>query len=453
MKMDYEKVRTKRFFLLGVIIFTLLFSISSLAGEKEIVIPEFQYHNFQLDNGLEVYVFEDHNIPLVELSIFYKIGSIDEEEGLTGIAHFLEHCMFLGTETLPKGKVEELIKSVGGQYNAMTSYDFTYYYIEVPSSMLELAMAIEADRMVNLKLDPAEIEREREVIRQERRSGIENNVVNVGLEITQALAFEGSSLEHQVIGWMEGINNIKLEDLERYYNTYYVPNNAVMVVAGDVEVKEVERLARKYFADYESREVVHPEFKVVSQTEEQVRDIELYTNIPIVLHLYRIPEGDHPDIMGINVLLDILINNQSSRIKQELQNKEQIILETGSFLNSIRVPGFALIYYVPANEDLLAKALEAFDREVARIINEGIAAEEFKAVKKAYEKSLIFMQKDTVSMATSIAYSKLNFNKPDLYKEELAYLNQLSEEQLIEIASKYFRPENRVIGNIVPVKE
>ena len=121
--------------------------------------------------------------------------------------------MFLGTETLPKGKMEELIKSVGGDYNAMTSYDFTCYLSVVPSSMLELVMAIEADRMVNLKFDPAEIEREREVLRQERRSRIENSVFMVGLEKTQAVAFEGSSLSHQIVGWMEDLNNISVENL------------------------------------------------------------------------------------------------------------------------------------------------------------------------------------------------------------------------------------------------
>lgn len=450
--MECKSIRKIRFLMLTVIVLSLLFSINSLAVEDGSVIPEFEYYNFQLNNGLEVYVFEDHSIPLVEFSIFYKVGSIDEEEGLTGISHFLEHVMFLGTETLPKGKMEELIKSVGGDYNAMTSYDFTCYLSVVPSSMLELVMAIEADRMVNLKFDPAEIEREREVLRQERRSRIENSVFMVGLEKTQAVAFEGSSLSHQIVGWMEDLNNISVEDLQKYYNKYYVPNNAVMVVAGDVEANEVKRLAEKYFA-YESREVIHQEFKLVTQDEEIVRDFELYTNLPFVWMLYRIPEGDHPDIMGINILLGILINNQSSRVKQELQNKEQLILEAEAILNSMRVPGFVMVYYFVANEEIMAEAQEAFDREIERIINEGIEEEELQIMKKALEKELIYMQRDSTSMATSIAYSKLSYNNPDLYKEQLAYVKQLTEEQLIEIARKYFRPENRVVGNIVPVKE
>ena len=446
------KHKTTRLIFISTLILILLFSFTVLAETNEISIPEFEYHHFQLDNGLEVYVFEDDRIPLVELSIFYKVGSIDEPKGLSGISHFLEHTMFLGTESLPKGQIEELIKSVGGQYNAMTSYDFTYYYSQVPSSMLELVMAIEADRMVNLKIDPEDIERERDVIRQERRSGVENNVVTAGLERIQAKAFPESSLNHQVIGWMEDINNISIEDLEQYYDTYYAPNNAVMVVAGDVDFQEVKELAEKYFASYERREIKRPEFVVDKQEEEIVEEIELFTNVPIILMLYKIPAGNHPDIMAVEIFLNILINNESSRIKQELQNKEHLILETGALLNSIRVPGYALIYYVPANESLLEKAQEAFDREVVRIINEGIAEEEFQAVKKAVEKNLIFMQRDTETMAANVGLSKLSYDNPDLYKEQLIYLNQLTEEDIAEIAGKYFVKENRTVGNIVPVK-
>jgi zinc protease len=452
---EFSKMRHKitRLVFSYSIILILLFSVGGFAVGSEIQIPEFAYENFRLDNGLEVFVFEDDRIPLVELSIFYKIGAIDEEEGLSGIAHFLEHVMFLGTEALPKGQLDEVIKSVGGQNNAMTSYDFTYYYSQVPSSKLELVMALEADRMVNLKFDPEEIEREREVIRQERRSGIENNVVSVGLEMLLAQAFPGSSLNHLVVGWMEDINRITVEDLKRYYDTYYVPNNAVLVVAGDVDVEEVKGLTEKYFGHLERGEIKRPEFVVAPQEAEIEEIYELYTNVPITLMLYKIPPGNHPDSLAIEILLDILINNESSRVTQELQNKESLILETGAVINSIRVPGFALVYYVPTSEEILAETREAFDREVARIINDGIEQEEFQAVKKAVEKGLILMQRDIENMAFTIGLSQLSYNDPDLYRTQLVDLNRLTEAEIIAIAGKYFTPENRAVGHIVPVEE
>jgi len=431
----------------------ILLSSGIFAETSQIVVPEIPYHNFRLDNGLEVFVFEDDRIPLVELSIFYKVGSIDEEKGLSGISHFLEHSMFLGTESLPKGRLEELIKSVGGQYNAWTSYDYTCYYSQVPSSKLELVMAIEADRMANLKLDPEEIEREREVIRQERRSSVENNVVTAGLEKIQAKAFPASGLNHQVIGWLEDINRISVEDLKRHYENYYAPNNAVLVVAGDVDVGEVKALTEKYFGAYERREIKRPLFVVDRQEAEIVEEFKMYTNIPITFMLYKTPAGNHPDALALEIFLDILVNNQSSRVKQELQNKENLILEAGAGLYNLRVPGYALVYFVPADESLVEEAREAFDREVARIINEGITAEEFQTVKKATEKKLIFAQWEIESMAYEIGLNQLSYNNPELYKEKLIYLNQLTAEDLVAIAGKYFLKDNRTVGNIIPVKE
>lgn len=452
-KMNYKRIGKAKLLFFCTIILTLLFSFSLFAAEEVIVIPEFPYHNFQLENGLEVYVFEDDSIPMVEVSIYYKLGSIDEEKGLTGISHFLEHTMFLGTEALPKGRLDELISSVGGDFNAYTSFDHTCYYIEVPSSMLELAISLEADRMGNLLIDPIEIEREREVISQERRTRIENNVLDAGLEKIKAAAFPESSLNHNVIGWMDDINNISVNDIRRYYENYYQPNNAVLVVSGDVNLEEVEELTDRYFGIYEAGEIERPEFFTDLKDEELSLTIEGDTSVPLTAMIYRIPEGNHPDVMAIDIFLDIFINIGSSRVRQQLQREENIILQASARTQSLREPGYALIYYIPMDEGLLEIAQEAFDKELEKILNEGINSEEFKIVKKAYEKALIFSQRDPDAMASSIAMGKLSFNNPDLYRDELRYLNQLTEEDIIEVVKNYFRKDNRTVGNIVSLKE
>ena len=442
--------RKNKLILLTTILLVMVVSFSLLATGDEVLLADLEYSSFQLDNGLKVYVFEDDSIPLVNSAIFYKIGSIDEEEGLTGIAHFLEHAMFLGTENLAKGEIEELISSVGGTYNAYTTYDYTSYYIELPSSLLELAIAIEADRMGNLAIDPDEVEREREVIRQERRSMIENNVFTAGLEEIQAKAFPESTLNHHVLGWMEDINSISVADLERYYQNYYVSNNAVLVISGDVELDEVKYLTEKYFCRYESKKIERPEFIVDVQEEEIIFDIELFTNVPITGMIYKIPEGNHHNVMAINVFLDILVNMQSSRIKQELQIKENLIMETGAFPYLLREPGYALVYQVPINPSLVEIAQEAFDKEIENIISEGIYEEELEIVRKAVEKQMIFLQRDPESLADGIAIGKLSFNNPDIIIDRLNSLNQLKIEDIAEVAKRYFHKDNRTIGNIVP---
>ena len=246
-----EKILIKKrnlfFYFMCILSLILIFS-SAAAANIELEQPEYQ--SFKLDNGLEVMVFPDHSIPLLRYSIYYNVGSIDEVEGETGISHFLEHLMFLGTDNLPEGEIDDLISSVGGQLNAATSYDYTYYYHEVPSSMLELVMALESDRMKNLSFNEQEINREREVIKQERRMRTENNIFARGFEEIKAHAFEDSYLEHDVIGWMEDINSISPQELENYYQRYYAPDNALIVVSGDVEAEAVKNLAEKYYAEY-----------------------------------------------------------------------------------------------------------------------------------------------------------------------------------------------------------
>ena len=177
-------------------------AVAQKQSNSEVFIPKIDYTEYKLDNGLQIYVLEDHKLPLVNFSVWYKVGSIDERDGISGISHLLEHTMFLGTETLKKGQIHKLVKSVGGSNNAGTYYDYTKYYEELPASKLELAMAIEADRMRNLAINPPEFKREKKVVKQERRKRVENSVFWSSLEEVQAKAWANTPLEHQIIGWM-----------------------------------------------------------------------------------------------------------------------------------------------------------------------------------------------------------------------------------------------------------
>jgi zinc protease len=325
----FIKKRNLFFYFMCILSLVLIFS-SAAAANIELEQPEYQ--SFKLDNGLEVMVFPDHSIPLLRYSIYYNVGSIDEVEGETGISHFLEHLMFLGTDNLPEGEIDDLISSVGGQLNAATSYDYTYYYHEVPSSMLELVMALESDRMNNLSFNEQEINREREVIKQERRMRTENNIFARGFEEIKAHAFEDSYLEHDVIGWMEDINSISPQELENHYQSYYAPNNALIVVSGDVEAEAVKNLAEKYYAEYQAENLEDKDFELAAQMEEKTKTVNLETNIPYALQIYRIPPADNLEIAAVEIFLDILANNQSSRLKEKLQKEMGIILDSGALL-------------------------------------------------------------------------------------------------------------------------
>mgnify|MGYP006293540833 CR=1 FL=1 len=440
-------INKKLLILISIIIITLIFSVSTAA---EIQLEQPEYQSFKLDNGLEFMVFPDHSIPLIKYSIYYNVGSIDEKDGQTGISHFLEHLMFLGTKNVPDGEIDDLISSVGGQLNAATSFDYTYYYHEVPSSTLELVMALESDRMQNLRFNDQEINREREVIKQERRMRTENNIFARGFEEIKAHAFQDSYLEHNVIGWMDDINSISTSELKSYYQRYYSPNNALVVVSGDTEVKEVKEFAEKYYADYQPQKLKHREFELPEQLAEKTHTVHLNTNIPYALQLYKIPAADNLELTALEIFLDILANNQSSRLKKKKKKEAGIILNSGAFMYPLRTESFALIYFIPSNQNLVEQAQQAFDKELQKIFEEGITAQEFEIVKKQYQKSLIFSQKNINSAASNYALNELRFNKPDLIEAKIEYLNNLNKEDVVQVAQKYFNNSQRTKGYILP---
>ena len=440
-----------------ILLVVLLINLCSglvLAAEEnqqnELFIPTIDYKDFKLDNGLQVYVLEDHKLPLVKFSVWYKVGSIDEREGISGISHFLEHNMFLGTKTLKKGQIHKLVKSVGGSNNAGTYYDYTKYYEQLPSSKLELAMAIEADRMRNLAINPQEFKREKEVVKQERRKRVENSVFWSSLEKVQAKAFKKSPLKHQIVGWMEDLNNIDVKDMSNYYQQYYAPNNAVIVVSGDVKVEEVKKLAKKYYGDYQAKEITRLNFTEPKQQAERSITIRKITRVPFIQMIYKIPAANHQDQIAIKALMDILINNSSSRVKKQLKQKQRLILEAGSSVQDLRKEGFALVYLVPMNENLVDKVETDFDQQLQEIQQQGVTAEELEIVRKNTLKSLIFNQRNVDTKANIIAQGAVRFDNPDLYYQQLKRLKELTPQDIKRVANKYFSKENRTIGYVLP---
>jgi zinc protease len=278
----------------------------------------------------------------------------------------------------------------------------------------------------------------------------ENNIFARGFEEIKAHAFEDSYLEHDVIGWMEDINSISPQELENHYQSYYAPNNALIVVSGDVEAEAVKNLAEKYYAEYQAENLEDKDFELAAQMEEKTKTVNLETNIPYALQIYRIPPADNLEIAAVEIFLDILANNQSSRLKEKLQKEMGIILDSGAFAYPLRTDSFALLYFIPSNQGLVAQAQQAFDSELEKVFTEGITAEEFEMVKKQYQKSLIFSQKNINSAASTYALNKLRFNQADLIEAKIDYINNLNREELVQIAQKYFNQNQRTRAYILP---
>lgn len=452
--MNYIRNHTKLLLTLFLLIsiFSSVALSNSINNDDQISIPEVNYTFSKLENGLEIFVFEDHKTPLVEVSLWYKVGSLDEPEGTTGISHLLEHSMFLGTDTLMKDQVHDLVKKVGGYNNASTHWSYTKYYEELPAANLELGIAIEADRMANLKLDPDEFEREKKVVMQERRRSIESNAISSAYEEIMATAFQQSPLHHQIIGWMKDIEGITLEKLNAFYRQYYSPNNAVLVVSGDAVPEKVMQLAEKYFGSYQSRKIERININEPKQTEERVITLERLTQIPYTIMLYKLPAGNHPDITAVEFLLEVLINKSTSRINTELKQKQEIILDAGSWVNRLPIPGYAQVILIPTSEEKTKEVTKRFELELEKLIDNGITDEELLIIKKSILKELVFSRKDLKTFKDVIIAGRLDYNDPNYYQKEIKAINELTKEDLIRVAKKYFVKENRTVGYIVPLK-
>ncbi len=440
----------------------VLFSFTVLhAADTQVTIPEIKYFQYKLDNGLRIIILEDHKIPMVNFAVWYNVGSIDEPEGITGISHLLEHSMFHGTNALAKDDSWTVMKKVGGSNNAGTFYDYTTYYETVPSAKLELAVVFEADRMRNLNLVPDEFTREKNVVMQERRQSLEGNFFRFAMEEIQADAFQQHGLHHQIVGWMKDLEAITLDDLKNYYTRYYAPNNAIVVISGDVKQKEALTLVKKYFNDYKPQEIVRPAIVEPMQTSERFKRIEKITNTPIVIMYNKIPAGNHKDQVALSTLLTILVNDTNSRVNLKLKNEKQIIMQAFAYNLGLRDTGYAMIGLVAnaskdagrTDDQVLDEVKIAYDAEVKNLIENGITDIELQKVKKDVIKSMVYAKKNTESNAEMIALSYLRYNEPDFYKKELQWFNELTKEDIVKAAKNYLMPEQRTVGYIVKKTE
>ncbi len=284
---------------------------------------------FQLGNGMKVIVIENHRAPVVVSQVWYKVGGSYEHDGITGVSHVLEHMMFKGTPDYPAGKFSEIIAANGGKENAFTGKDFTAYFQRIASDRLELCLKLEADRMVNLVLDEAEFLKEVEVVKEERRLRTDDNPSALTYERFNAVAYTNNPYRQPIIGWMEDLNSMTIDDLAEWYQSYYAPNNATLVVVGDVEAEQVLALAEKYFGPLKPAKV--PSLKPRQGAEQygtQRITLKLPAQIPTMVMGYKVPvlntAKERWEVYALEVLAGLLDGGNSARLTKNLVRGEQL---------------------------------------------------------------------------------------------------------------------------------
>ena len=405
---------------------------------------------FHLENGLEVLILEDRAVPLVTVQVWYRVGSRNERPGITGVSHFLEHMMFKGTSKYGPGLYSQLIQRYGGTQNAFTSHDMTAYYAVLPSARLELALDLEADRMTNLLLDPQEIKSEREVVKEERRLR-ENAPTGPMHEELSALAYKAHPYNWPIIGWMSDIEDITRDDLLAHYKTYYVPNNATVIIVGDVSVPQTLEVVQRLFGPLAKGSPIPPvRPPEPPQRGERRAEIPRPTALAALAMAFHIPAFEHPDALALEVLSQILSQGQSSRLYRDVVYQQQLATSISSDAD-LRVDSglFTIVSMIQAGKNP-AHIEEAIYKQIEAITDESIADGELQKAINQAQSEFVFRQDSIQQQGFTIGF----FHMLQSYKvinEYLERLRRVTKEDVARVARTYLTKLNRTVVTIVPM--
>jgi zinc protease len=406
----------------------------------------------RLDNGLRLLVLEDHRSPIASVQTWYRVGSRNEVPGATGLAHFLEHMMFKGTPAHGKGQFARLVEENGGQDNAFTSHDVTSYYVNIASNRVDLVLGLEADRMRNLLLDPKEIESERQVVGEERRTRTEDDPDGYLLEEFLAAAYKAHPYGWPVIGWMDDIQRINPAELRAFYNRYYQPNNALLVVAGDVDPSRVLARARATFGRI-PRGAASPPMDAVEPPQQGERRVLVYkadARAPIVYIGFHVPNYRSKDAPALELLSTILQEGRSSRLYRRLVYEQRLALSTGGeydyFSHDPNLFWFSGTPLPGQTHEALERAIMA---EIERVKDEAVADEELERGKNQIEAAFVWRQDSIHSRASSLARFELTGSWRNA-ESFVPMIRRVTAADLQRVASAYFQSDRRTVGVLLP---
>ncbi len=416
-------------------------------------------HEYMLENGLKLIVREDHRSPVVVSQIWYKAGSVDELNGTTGIAHVLEHMMFKGTKKVSGGEFSKQIAAVGGRDNAFTARDYTAYFQQLHKSKLPLAMKLEADRMHNLKLTKEEFAKEIKVVMEERRLRTDDQPHSLVHEKMMAVAYQSHPYRRPIIGWMNDLENMSVQDAQEWYDRWYAPNNAVLVVVGDVNPNDVFSLAQKYYGKIKSRPLLSLALRKpqVEPPQAGIKRlmIKAPAQLPYLVMGYHAPVLHDADAdwepYALEMLVGVLDGNGSARLNKELVREQRIASSVNADYDSTgRGPSMFFLNGTPS-EGKSAEELEtALHNEVQKLIRDGVTEEELARVKAQVVSGHVFQLDSMFYQAMQIGQLEsvgLSYRDLDTIIKKL---QAVTAEQVRDVAIKYLIEDSLTVATLDP---
>lgn len=415
-----------------------------------------QVQAFRLNNGLKVLVKEDHRAPIAVSMIWYDIGSADEPGGLTGVSHAIEHMMFKGTKKYPLGVFSKTIADIGGQDNAFTNNDYTAFFEKVDAQRIADAFALEADRMNNLLLDPKEFAKEIKVIQEERRQRTDDDPQALVLERFLATAHLAAPYNHPVIGWMSDLQQMQVDDLKKWYQTYYAPNNATLVVVGDVQAENIHALANKYFGSIPAKpKVVRKQQQEPQALGAKAISVSAPAKLPMLILGYSVPSvktaQEEWEPYALELVTGILDAGDSSRFAKNLIRGTHVATGVEIYYNLYsRYTTQFMLYGAPSQNHNIEELEHSLKAQVEDLKKTPVSNQELQRIKnqiiaqKTYEKDSIFSQATELGLLETVG---IGWNNSDKYSDAI---NKVTPAQIQQVVIKYFQDKNQTKAVLKP---
>jgi len=413
---------------------------------------EIEFEEYDLDNGLHVILHEDHSTPIVAVTVLYHVGSKNEKTGRTGFAHFFEHLMFEGSENIDRGEYMKIVQSNGGALNANTSHDRTFYYEILPSNQLALGLWLESERMLHAKVDIEGVETQREVVKEEKRLRIDNQPYMSFMQNMFARAYKVHPYKNIPIGSMEDLNAAEISDFADFYETFYVPNNATLSIAGDIDPDDAKELIEKYFAGIPkgTKPIPQPDVTEPPLGGEVVDTIYDNIQLPAIFIGYRMPPQGTKDAYALDMLTTLLSDGQSSRMHKSLVDDKQLALFVQAFPYSLEQGGLFVTLGIANMGVDLADFKNGIDKEVGTVRDELITEREYQKVLNQLENDFISSNSGMAGIAENLANYHVYFGDANLINTEIEKYREVTREDLQKVAQKYLVSSNRVLLYYLP---
>ncbi|MEN8786638.1 MAG: pitrilysin family protein [Flavobacteriales bacterium] len=432
---------------------TLILASAFLLGNSFAQKNNIKFTEFDLDNGLHVVLHKDNSTPIIAVSVLYHVGSKNEVTGKTGYAHFFEHLMFEESENIAQDQYAKIVQSVGGTINAYTSSDQTYYHCVLPSNQLELGLWMESERMLNAKITQAGVDNQREVVKEEKRTSDNRPYSSWYMEISKRM-FAGTNYEWTPIGSFADLNAASIADFQNFYDTYYVPNNATLVITGDIDEKAAKKYIKKYFSSIPkgSGEINRPKVSDALLTKAVVDTV--YDNIQLdaVFQAYKVPAQGTKDAYALEMLSTILSNGKSSRLNTALKEDKQMALQVAGFSMNFESAGFFATLGLPNQGYTVSDIQKGIVAEIEKLQNELISEEEFQKIKNISESNFVSSNSSMKGIAESLATYHVMFGDAELINTELEKYRAVTREDIQRVAKKYLVRSNSVTLYYLPKK-